>query len=111
MRHWTATLIHIQLAVGIALYAISPIIVAFFGHFPDSIRNREIRFFGMEHSVTMFLAILIVTVGSMVAKRKKVDHDKFKTVAITFAIALVMIFASVPWPFSPIVVRPLLRMF
>ncbi|MDD2266853.1 hypothetical protein [Sulfuricurvum sp.] len=111
VRHNTTTIAHIQLIAGIWLYLISPITTFFFHHFADAVHVREIRFFGIEHSSTMLIAILLITIGSALAKRKSIDREKFKTIAIWFSIALLLILAAIPWEFSPLVSRPYLRIF
>lgn len=110
-RHWTATIAHIQLFLGLWLYSISPIITYFFESFKTAVHNRDVRFFGMEHSIMMILAVVLITIGSMKAKRKKEDEQKFKTMFVWFGIALLVILSSIPWSFSPLVSRPLWRGF
>ena len=111
VRHWTATIAHIQLSLGIWLYCISPIVDYFLHHFKDAVHQREIRFFGMEHSLMMFIAIIIITIGSAKAKRKATDTEKFRTMTIWFAVALFIILTSIPWAFSPLTSRPHFRSF
>lgn len=110
-RHWTATTAHIQLTIGVWLYFISPIVEYFLHNFGEAVHMREIRFFGMEHSSMMFIGILIVTIGSMKAKRKASDKEKFKTMAIWYSIGLLIILANIPWSFSPLISRPDYRLF
>lgn len=109
VRHTTATLAHIQLILGLWLYFISPIVKYFLHHFKDAVHERQFRFFGMEHSTMMLIAITLITIGSALAKRKKTGKEKFKVMAIWFTIALVIILSSVPWAFSPVVSRPYFR--
>jgi len=111
VRHWTATIVHIQFLLGLGLYFISPIVDYFLHHFQDAVHQREIRFFGMEHSIMMLLAVAIISIGSAKAKRKPTDVEKFKTVAIWFTVGLLIILTSVPWPFSPFTSRPYFRTF
>ncbi len=111
VRHNTATIAHIQLMLGLVLYWISPVIQYFLDHFKVAVKNREIRFFGMEHSIMMLLAVVLITIGSMQAKRKTDETQKFKTMAIWFLAAFLVILSSIPWSFSPLVQRPLLRWF
>lgn len=111
VRHWTATIAHIQLLLGIWLYFISPVIDYFLHHYKVAVHQREIRFFGMEHSLVMLISIIIITIGSAKAKRKKTDLEKFKTMAIWYTIGLFLILTSVPWAFSPLVSRPYFRFF
>ncbi len=110
-RHWTATIAHIQLILGIWLYFISPLVAYFLRNFSDAVHLREIRFFGMEHSLMMLTAIIILTIGSAKAKRKQTDQAKFKTMAVWFTMTLLIILANIPWSFSPLVSRPYFRLF
>ncbi len=108
-RHWSATIAHIQLILGLWLYFISPVIDYFLHHYKEAAKQPEVRFFGMEHSVMMLSAIILITLGSAKAKRKEQDRDKFKTLAIWYSIALLIILIMIPWPFSPFASRPYLR--
>ena len=109
IRHWTATIAHVQLLLGLGLYYISPITDYFLNNFNSAIHQREMRFFGMEHSLMMFLAIVTITIGSSKAKRKTTHGEKFKTVTIWYAIGLFLILTSIPWEFSPFTSRPYFR--
>jgi hypothetical protein len=111
IRHTTATIAHIQLILGVWLYFVSPVVDYFLHNFKDAVHLREIRFFGMEHSLMMFTAVVIITIGSAKAKRKPTDKEKFKTMAIWFAIALFIILLNIPWKFSPLISRPYFRTF
>jgi uncharacterized membrane protein len=83
----------------------------FLHHFNAAVHQREIRFFGMEHSLMMFIAIIIITIGSAKAKRKATDTEKFRIMTIWFAVALFIILTSIPWAFSPLTSRPHFRSF
>lgn len=111
IRNITVIIAHVQLLVGLVLYAISPIIHNLFQNFGEAVGESSVRFYGMEHSIMMIIAIVLITIGSAKAKRASEDIRKFKTLAIWFTIALVVILISIPWPFSPIDARPLLRIF
>jgi hypothetical protein len=107
VRHLTATVAHIQLMIGMILYFQSPVIKYFFKNMSSA--GAEYSFFGMIHSSLMLVAIVIVTIGSAMAKRKKTDKEKFKTMLFWFSLAFVIIFLAIPWPFSPFANRPYLR--
>lgn len=111
VRHWTATVAHIQLLLGITLYVISPIVDHFLHNFREAVHQRDLRFFGMEHSLMMLLAIVVITIGSARAKRRSTDKEKYKTLAIWFTVGLLIILTSIPWAFSPFTSRPYLRPF
>jgi len=66
----TVIIAYIQLVEGPWLYFTSPIIHYFFHHFKEAITQNEIRFFGMEHSLVMITAIVIIVIGAAKTKRK-----------------------------------------
>ena len=109
IRHWTATIAHIQLVIGIILYTQSPIIKYFWHNFKEAIHNIDLAFFGLLHIILMLTAIILITIGSALSKRKTTDKEKFKTMLVWFSIALIIIFIAIPWPFSPLANRPYFR--
>lgn len=111
VRHNTATIAHIQLIFGVWIYFISPLIAYFYSNFSDALHQREIRFFGMEHSVMMLSGIIILTIGSAKAKRQTNDLEKYKTILTWYSISLFVIITSIPWKFSPLISRPYFRFF
>ncbi|MES2063674.1 MAG: hypothetical protein V4456_17225 [Bacteroidota bacterium] len=103
------TTAHIQFVLGILLYFVSPIVAYFFHHFSTAVHQRVIRFFGMEHITMMVIGIAVITIGAAKAKNKTTDREKFKTTAIWFTVALLIILSSIPWSFSPLISRPNFR--
>ncbi|WKX77460.1 hypothetical protein [Zobellia laminariae] len=109
VRHWTATIAHIQLVVGIILYVKSPVVMYFWKDFSQALNHMDSLFFGAIHSTLMLSAIVILTIGSSMAKRKMTDKEKFKTMLVWFSIALLIIVIAIYWPFSPLANRPYIR--
>jgi hypothetical protein len=109
IKHWTATIAHIQLVIGIILYSQSPLINYFWKNFKESLQDFDTLFFGLIHILLMLTAIIIITIGSALSKRKTTDQDKFKTMLVWFSIALLLILIAIPWPFSPLANRPYFR--
>lgn len=109
VRHWTATIAHIQLLIGIILYTQSPIIKYFWQNFNEAIQNLDLTFFGLLHLILMLTAIILITIGSALSKRKTTDKEKFKTMLVWFSVSLIIIFIAIPWPFSPLANRPYFR--
>ena len=109
VRHWTATIAHIQLIFGILVYVQSPIVKYFWKNLKEGIQNKDILFFGLIHIVLMLAAIVFITIGSALAKRRLSNEQKFKTMFFWFSIALITIFIAIPWPFSPLANRPYFR--
>jgi len=110
IRHWTATIAHLQLLIGMVVYGQSPVVLSQSFSSPDAIVNEQI-FFRYIHISMMLLAIVLITIGSAKAKRMKEDRMKYQTMLRWFVAALVIIFVAIPWPFSPLAWRPYLRTF
>lgn len=109
LRHWTATIAHIQLIIGMILYFQSPQVKYFLANFKTAVHDFNMLFFGLIHSSLMLVAIVLITVGSASAKRKDTNASKFKTILVWFSVALIIIIIAVPWPFSPLANRPYFR--
>ncbi|MCW1962138.1 hypothetical protein [Chryseobacterium viscerum] len=109
VRHWTATIAHVQLIIGMIFYFKSPVIQYFWKNFNEAKESFEHLFFGLIHISLMITAVVMITIGSALAKRKFSDKDKFKTMGIWFSVALIIIFIAIPWPFSPLANRPYFR--
>lgn len=86
---------HIQLILGFGLYFMSPYVSFAEG----AMKNAVYRFYSVEHFSMMIIAIIIITLGYALSKRAKVDITKFKRVAVFYLIGLVIMLASIPWPF------------
>jgi hypothetical protein len=111
VRHWTATIAHVQLMLGATLYFTSPFMKSILANFKASFQQISLAFFSLIHIGLMFIAIILITIGSALAKRHTTDSDKFRTMLIWFSIGLAIIFLAIPWPFSPLANRPYFRSF
>ena len=108
-RHVTATISHVQLLIGLYLYMISPIVKFNGGEAASSGLVSEHLFFRLIHIALMVISVILITVGSAKAKRAANDQLKYKIVLVWFSIALLVILIAIPWPFSPLAVRPYFR--
>jgi len=107
LRHTTATIAHIQLMLGILIYAKSPVVKDFYA---DPVKDFDDSFFfGLVHIALMLTAVILITIGSAKAKRQEGANGKYKMILAYFTAALLLIFIAVPWPFSPLAQRPILR--
>ena len=86
---------HIQLILGLVLYFISDKVQYSEGF----MKNPVYRFYAIEHVALMLIAIALITVGYSKAKRAGSDTKKFGAVAKFYLIGLILILASIPWPF------------
>lgn len=109
VRSLTTIIVHIQLIIGMILYIKSPVTSYFWKNINQSYQHIDILFYGALHPLLMLLAVVLITVGSSLAKRQQIDRKKHKTLLIWFSIALVIIFFAIPWPFSFLSQRPYIR--
>lgn len=89
--------LHLQLVIGLTLYFIEKRhkLWSQSGFMSDTYS----RFFTMEHLVMMIFAIALATVGYSTAKRMEGDIKKNNRIFVYYLVALIIILASIPWPF------------
>ena len=87
---------HIQLVLGLLLYLWLSPYVRFEG---EIMGNAVIRFYTVEHFVGMILAIAVITIGYVRAKRQAGSPQGYKTIFWFYLIGLILIIVSIPWPF------------
>ena len=80
--HWTrfitVSVAHIQLIFGFWLYYISPIVDYFLKNFSKALHQTQARFFGLEHVTMMLIGISLITIGSSIARRKKLTKRNLR---------------------------------
>ncbi len=87
----------IQLLIGLTLYFfLSPVTqnAMQFGLHQD---DPNVMFYGVEHPVTMMLAIVCAHVGRISSKKATTDASRFKRGTIWFALSLILLLARMPW--------------
>lgn len=95
--HVTVGFIHLQFVVGLYVYYTSEKTSIFLSDVKASMAISELRFYAVEHSLIMLIAIIIITIGSFKAKRIEDERKKYKTQIIYFTIGLILILAGIPW--------------
>ena len=92
----------VQLLVGLFLYFTS----ATYGYasfktysFGEIMKTAVLRFFAVEHLIAMIIAVILVHIGYSATKKAPTDKQKFNKAFWCFLIALIVILASIPWPF------------
>lgn len=100
----------IQLLLGLILYFANGWFESL-KHIGESMKDPMLRFFTIEHSVTMIIAWILVHAGRVSVKKATTSQAKFKKSLLFFGIALLLILISIPWPFREAVTRPWLRWF
>lgn len=85
---------HTQLLIGLVLYFLSPWV-----DLGDMMKDSITRFYTMEHTLMMVIAIVLITIGHSKSKKAADGAAKFKAISVFYLIALLIILAAIPWPF------------
>jgi hypothetical protein len=104
--------VDVQMLVGLVLYGLlSPITWTAFADMGAAMRDATLRFYAVEHLVLMVIAIALVHVGLARARKAAPGTKQHRTAAIFYTLALVLVFAGIPWPFRGAIARPLFPVF
>jgi hypothetical protein len=92
---------HLQLLLGLILYfGLSPVTEAAFADFGAAMKDKDLRFYAVEHILTMFIAVGLIQAGRIVSKKANDDAQKFRKMAIFTTGALILIISRMPhWKF------------
>ena len=94
---FTLIVAHIQLLIGLVLYFMSPLFEMLKTDAASVMKDKAARLLAIEHPIIMILAIVFITIGWSKHKKKTEDAAKFKTFAIFYGIALLLILSKIPW--------------
>lgn len=90
---------HIQFLIALVLYFISPLGMKSIMNSGMSavMKDSTLRLYAIEHPTVMILTIIFLTIGYSKHKKKLTSKPKFKTLAIFYTIALVLMLSRIPW--------------
>jgi hypothetical protein len=96
---WFTISLDVQLLVGVVLYgALSPLTAAALRDMGTAMGNPTLRYWAVEHALGMVVAVALAHVGRARIRKAPNDAARHRTARIFFALALVAILASIPWP-------------
>jgi len=95
----------IQLLLGLSLYYMRGWFNVLTGG-SMNMGDKYQRFWAIEHLVGMLIAIIFIHVGYSAAKKNITDGSKFRKLFWFTLIALVIMLATIPWPFRELIGRP-----
>jgi glucose uptake protein GlcU len=100
----------LQLLLGLLLYLVlSPTTAAIRENFDASMRDPVARFWAVEHVGTMLVAIVLVHVGRVLARKARTPGAKRMRLLVCFGIATIAMLAATPWP-GMVAGRPFFRL-
>lgn len=91
------SLLDTQLLIGLILYFVSPITSGALRTFGAAMKNAVTRFFLVEHSVLMLIAVIVAHIGWSLVKKAGTDLSKFRRMALWFLGSLILVLAVIPW--------------
>ena len=65
-------------------------------------KNAVLRFYAIEHTTGMLLAIILIHLGYSYGKKSVVDPQKHKRILLYYCLALLILLISIPWPFREV---------
>ncbi|HEU0109277.1 MAG TPA: hypothetical protein VFQ73_00315 [Flavisolibacter sp.] len=68
----------------------------------EVMKNPADRFYVIEHLLGMLIAIILIHIGKAQGKKRIADKAKHRRTLIFYFLALLIILASIPWPFREI---------
>lgn len=101
--------IHLQFLLGLVLLFISPLALATWSDMGTAMKVRPMRFFTVEHTTMMLVALVVAQMGSSRVRRAVDARGAARTSLVFGAISLLLILAAIPWPFMGEIARPWLR--
>jgi len=88
---WLMITSHVMLLIGVFQWFRD---VFNYPDFKSVVATPALRFFKMEHPVTMVIAVVLITLA-----RRKSKELNYRSNMIMLGVALLLILAMIPWPF------------
>lgn len=96
---FTMVATHTQLLLGLIMYCMNPMVRLGWANLGAIMKVAPMRHLVIEHLIGMLLAIVLITIGHSKSKKATAGDVKHKKIAVFYAIALIVILLSIPWPF------------
>jgi predicted acyltransferase len=87
---------HIQLLVGLILYFVSPLGFSLLTS-GEAMSDPAARLTALEHPLINIIAIIVISVGYIRAKKMTVSRSRFRSIYMMYAIGLLLILSRIPW--------------
>lgn len=89
---------HVQLIIGFIAFFLSDYYANMTNvGMGEVMKNSEFRKALVEHPLVGIIAITLITIGFSKHKKKTTDFEKYKTIALFYGIALILILSRIPW--------------
>ena len=88
---------HIQLLLGLLLYAVTPRLMSWQMGAKIVMKDSLLRQLLVEHPLMNIIAVTLITIGWVKHKKQTTNRGKFGKIAIFYTIALVCLLSMIPW--------------
>ncbi len=91
--------IDIQMLIGLLLYlVVSPNMAVIRENFGAAMQVATLRFWAVEHIGAMLVAVVLVHLARVLARKAPTAQAKRVRLAICFGVATILVLAATPWP-------------
>ncbi len=89
----------LQMLLGLLLYlVVSPNMRVIRENFGEAMKASSLRFWAVEHIGIMFVAVILVHVGRVLARRATTPSAKRTRLLVCYGLATLSMIAGIPWP-------------
>ncbi|EAZ82576.1 hypothetical protein [Algoriphagus machipongonensis] len=87
---------HIQLTVGLILYFVSPLGFEMLKS-GSAMSDPATRLMAVEHPLINIIAIVVISIGYIKAKKGSIPRSRFRSIYMMYAIGLLLLLSRIPW--------------
>jgi hypothetical protein len=88
----------IQVLLGLLLYFVfSPTTTNYFSRLGEAMSIPQVRFYLIEHSLIMLVALVLAHIGRSRAKKAPNPLARHRAAAIFYTIAIILVLIAIPW--------------
>jgi uncharacterized membrane protein len=84
---------HIQLLLGLLVYFVSPFVQ--FNDMGSVMKDATLRYWTVEHSVMMIIALILITIGHSRSKKAVGGPEKHRNIAIFYGIGAIIVIVAI----------------
>lgn len=89
--------LHVQLLIGLVLFVVSPLVQTAMANMKATMADAATRFFIAEHPTLMVIAVVVMTVGSIIAKNASDDAARHRKLLVFAVVTMLLLLAGIPW--------------
>lgn len=91
------SLLDTQVLVGILLSIASPLVCALWANPAAGMKIHALRYFAVEHTATMLLALTLAHIGAVKSRRATDSAKAYSTALTWYAASFAVILLGIPW--------------